>query len=75
MMIEICSICGEWKLINGIQWDFITDDECGSFLRIIHEDICYKNLIGVVLEDFGIDDNKKSVKLRYVSPSKLNFGT
>ena len=62
MMIEICSICGEWKLINGIQWDFIADDECGSFLCIIHEDICYKYLIGVVLEDFGIDDNKKKCK-------------
>ncbi|KAF3604713.1 hypothetical protein F2Q69_00034640 [Brassica cretica] len=55
MMIEICSICGEWKLINGIQWDFIVDDQRGSSLRMIHEDISYNDLIVAVLEDFGID--------------------
>ncbi|KAL0702481.1 hypothetical protein Bca4012_058603 [Brassica carinata] len=42
---------------------------------MIHEDVSYNDLIGVVLEDFGIDDNKNSVNLSYVSPSKLNFGT
>ena len=42
---------------------------------MIHEDISYNDLIGVVLEDFGIDDNKNSINFSYVSPSKLNFGT
>ncbi|KAG2311009.1 hypothetical protein Bca52824_022566 [Brassica carinata] len=41
---------------------------------MIYEDISYNDLIGVVLEDFGIDDNKNNVNLSYVSPSKLNFG-
>ncbi|KAG2306948.1 hypothetical protein Bca52824_026696 [Brassica carinata] len=42
---------------------------------MIHEDISYNDLIGVVLEDFGIDDNINSVNLSYVSPSKLNFSS
>ncbi|KAH0874715.1 hypothetical protein HID58_072077, partial [Brassica napus] len=75
MMIEICSICGEWKLINGIHWDFIVDDQRGSSLSMIHEDISYNDLIVAVLEDFGIDGNRNSVNLSYASPSKLNFGT
>ncbi|KAH0884157.1 hypothetical protein HID58_060253, partial [Brassica napus] len=75
MMIEICSICGEWKLINGIHWDFIVDDQRGSSLSMIHKDISYNDLIVVVLEDFGIDGNRNSVNLSYASPSKLNFGT
>ena len=74
MMIEICSICGEWKLINGIHWDFIVDDQRGSSLSMIHEDISYNDLIVAVLEDFGIDGNRNSVNLSYASPSKLNFG-
>ncbi|KAF3567168.1 hypothetical protein DY000_02012990 [Brassica cretica] len=74
MMIEICSICGEWKLINGIHWDFIVDDERGSSISMIHEDINYNSLIVAVLEDFGIDANRNNVSLSYVSPSKLNFG-
>ncbi|KAH0916891.1 hypothetical protein HID58_024551, partial [Brassica napus] len=75
MMIEICSICGEWKLINGIRWDFIVDDQRGSSLSMIHKDISYNDLIMAVLEDFGIDGNKNNVNLSYASPSKLNFGT
>ena len=75
MMIEICSICGERKLINGIHWDFIVDDQRGSSLSMIHEDISYNDLIVAVLEDFGIDGNINSVNLSYASPSKLNFGT
>ena len=75
MMIEMCSIRGECKLINEIHWDFIVDDERRSSLSMIHEDIIYNDLIGVVLEDFGIDDNKNSLNLSYVSPSKLNFGS
>ena len=47
----------------------------GSSLSMIHEDISYNDLIGVVLEDFGIDDNKNSINFSYVSPSKLNFGS
>ena len=74
MMIEICYICGEWKLINGIHWDFIVDDQRGSSLSMIHEDISYNDLIVAVLEDFGIDGNINSVNLSYASPSKLNFG-
>ncbi|RID52966.1 hypothetical protein BRARA_G00395 [Brassica rapa] len=74
-MIEICSICGEWKLINGIHWDFIVDDQRGSSLGMIHEDISYNDLIVAVLEDFRIDGNINSVNLSYVSPSKLNSGT
>ncbi|RID52576.1 hypothetical protein BRARA_G00029 [Brassica rapa] len=74
-MIEICSICGEWKLINGIRWDFIVDDQRGSSLSMIHKDISYNDLIMAVLEDFGIDGNKNNVNLSYASPSKLNFGT
>ncbi|KAH0880646.1 hypothetical protein HID58_068040, partial [Brassica napus] len=74
-VIEICSICGEWKLINGIHWDFIVDDQRGSSLSMIHEDISYNDLIVAVLEDFGIDGNRNSVNFSYVSPSKLNFGT
>ena len=74
MMIEVCSICGEWKLLNGIQWNFIFDVQRGSSLSMIPEDISYKDLIGIVFEYFGIDDNKKNINLSYVSPSKLNFG-
>lgn len=74
-MIEVCSVCGEWKLINGIHWDFTIDVDRGCSFSMIHEDISYNDLIGVVLEDFGIDDNKNSVNLSYLSPSKLNFGT
>ncbi|KAG5392908.1 hypothetical protein IGI04_022871, partial [Brassica rapa subsp. trilocularis] len=75
MVFKICSICGEWKLINGIHWDFIVDDQRGSSLSMIHEDISYNDLIVAVLEDFGIDGNRNSVNLSYASPSKLNFGT
>ncbi|KAF3546767.1 hypothetical protein DY000_02005315 [Brassica cretica] len=46
MIIEICSI---WKLINGIHWDFIVDDERGSSFSMIHEDISYNALIVIVL--------------------------
>ena len=51
------------------------DDERESSLSMIHEDINYNALIVAVLEDFGIEANKNSVNLSYVSPSKLNFGT
>ncbi|KAL0713404.1 hypothetical protein Bca4012_020382 [Brassica carinata] len=74
-MIELYSVCGEWKLINGIQYDFIFDVERGSSLSMINEDSIYNDLIRVVSEDFGIDDNKNNVNLSYVSPSKLKFGT
>ncbi|KAG2291242.1 hypothetical protein Bca52824_037911 [Brassica carinata] len=45
---------------------------------MIHEDISYNDLIGVVLEDFGIDvspSKLNSINLSYVSPSKFNFGS
>ena len=51
------------------------DDQRGSSLSMIHEDISYNDLIVAVLEDFGIDGNIKNVNLSYASPSKLNFGT
>ncbi|KAF8081492.1 hypothetical protein N665_0883s0004 [Sinapis alba] len=51
------------------------DNERGCSLSMIHEDIRYNDLIGVVFEDFGIDDNINNVNLSYVSPSKLNFGS
>ncbi|CAF1931631.1 unnamed protein product, partial [Brassica oleracea] len=40
--------------------------------------ISYNDLIGVVLEDFGIDvspSKLNSINLSYVSPSKLNSGS
>jgi len=54
MTIELCSIRGDCKLINRIHWDFIVDDERGSSLSMIHEDISYNDLIGVVLEDLEL---------------------
>jgi len=51
------------------------DDQRGSSLSMIHEDISYNDLIVAVLGDFGIDGNINSVNLSYASPSKLNFGT
>ncbi|KAH0856821.1 hypothetical protein HID58_085082 [Brassica napus] len=53
-------------------WDFIVDDERGSSLSMIHEDISYNDLIGVVLEDFGIDVSPSKLN---ISLSKLNFGS
>ena len=78
MKIKLCSIRGDWKLINGIHWDFIVDDERGSSLSMILEDISYNDLIGIVLEDFGIDvspSKLNSKNLSYVSPSNLNFSS
>ncbi|KAF8090848.1 hypothetical protein N665_0463s0007 [Sinapis alba] len=75
MTIGFCYVSGEWKLINEIQWDFMIDDERGCSLSMIHEDISYNDLIGIVFEDFGIDDNRNSVNLSYVSLSKLNIGS
>ncbi|WZZ12032.1 hypothetical protein YC2023_105121 [Brassica napus] len=78
MKIKLCSIRGDWKLINGIHWDFIVDDERGSCLSMILEDISYNDLIEVVLENFGIDvspSKLNSINLSYVSPSKLNFSS
>lgn len=54
-MPEICSICGEWKLMNIIHWDFNVDEERRCSISVIPEDIFYKELIGVVLEGFALD--------------------
>ncbi|WZY83044.1 hypothetical protein YC2023_029428 [Brassica napus] len=78
MTIELCSIRGDCKLINRIHWDFIVDDERGSSLNMILEDIIYNDSIGVILENFGIDVSPfklNSINLSYVSPSKLNFSS
>ncbi|KAF3529814.1 hypothetical protein DY000_02039192 [Brassica cretica] len=66
-----------WRMETN-KWNslgFIVDDQRGSSLRMIHEDISYNDLIVAVLEDFGIDGNRNSGNLSYASPSKLNFGT
>ena len=45
---------------------------------MIHEDISYNDLIGVVLQDFGIDvslSKLNSINLSYILLSKLNFGS
>lgn len=31
---EICSICGEWKLLNRIQWGFTVDEERGCSISV-----------------------------------------
>ncbi|CAH8389674.1 unnamed protein product [Eruca vesicaria subsp. sativa] len=35
----------------------------------------FNDLVGYLLEDFGIDSNRISAKLSYVSLSKVNFGS
>ncbi|KAF2552642.1 hypothetical protein F2Q68_00034578 [Brassica cretica] len=61
-----------WRMETN-KWNslgFIVDDERGSSLSMIHEDISYNDLIGVVLEDFGMDDNRNSIRcLRPDPPS------
>lgn len=71
-MPELCSICGDWKLMNNDHWDFTVDEERGCSISVISEDISYKELIAVVLEDFALDG---TIKLSYASPSKFIFGS
>ncbi|XP_023643348.1 uncharacterized protein LOC111831936 [Capsella rubella] len=69
-MLELYSVCGEWQQkVNG-GWHFVLDSQKGGSLSEVDENVTFKTLAEMVIEDFGLDCVITELKLSYaLSPS------
>ncbi|XP_010471419.1 PREDICTED: uncharacterized protein LOC104751207 [Camelina sativa] len=72
-MIELYSVCGEWKQNHRGVWDFAIDSKKGGSLSEVDENITYKVLAEMVIEDFGLDCLVNDIKLSYRLSSRMNL--
>ncbi|XP_024008405.1 uncharacterized protein LOC112084075 [Eutrema salsugineum] len=74
-MVEIYSVCGEWKINDKLQWEFIVDMDKGGSLTEVDENVTFAELVEMVIEDFGFGCSVKSedIRLTYELPSKMKL--
>lgn len=73
-MVEIYSVCGEWKFNDNLPREFVVDPDKGASFCQVDENATYLELLAMVIEDFGIDCSVKNedIKLSYELPLKMN---
>ncbi|CAH2034090.1 unnamed protein product [Thlaspi arvense] len=68
-MVEIYSVCGKWNLDDKSQWKFLVDANKGGSLCEVDENITYKDLVEMVIEDFGFD-RSRDITLSFELPMR-----
>ncbi|CAA7021357.1 unnamed protein product [Microthlaspi erraticum] len=73
MMVEIYSVCGEWKFNDNLPCAFLVDPDKGASFYQVDENVTYLELVAMVIEDFGIDASVKNedIKLSFELPLKM----
>uniref|UniRef100_A0A1J3IMA2 Transposase MuDR plant domain-containing protein n=1 Tax=Noccaea caerulescens TaxID=107243 RepID=A0A1J3IMA2_NOCCA len=72
-MVEIYSVCGEWKFNDNLPCEFVVDPDKGASFCEVDENVTYLELLAMVIQDFGIDCSVKNedIKLSYEHPLKM----
>ncbi|KAL1213816.1 hypothetical protein V5N11_009993 [Cardamine amara subsp. amara] len=69
-MEEIIIVCGKWRF-EKCRWLFVVDAKRGSRILEADDSLNYENFIGMVFEDYGLDNRVYDVELSYMFPKKI----
>ncbi|KAL1195102.1 hypothetical protein V5N11_008864 [Cardamine amara subsp. amara] len=69
-MEQIILVCGKWRF-EKCRWLFVVDAKRGSRILEADDSPNYENFIGMVFEDYGLDNRVYDVVLSYMFPKKI----